>query len=97
MKNEKLYKELKEFIDSYNSLNTMNQVLYDLFITINNDLNYKIYIELSNYLRNEMYKITKEYRLKLNQYLKERYYTLVPDDIKLIMSIEFLDKIIKEL
>ena len=97
MKNEKLYKELKELIDSYNSLNTINQVLYDLFITINNDLNYEIYTELSNYLRITMYKITKEYRLKLNQYLKERYYTLVPDNIKLIMNIEFLDKIIKEL
>ena len=97
MKNEKLYKELKELIDSYNSLNTINQVLYDLFITINNDLNYEIYIELSDYLHNKMYKITKEYRLKLFQYLKERYYTLVPDDIKLIMNIKFLDKIIKEL
>ena len=30
MKNEKIYKELKELIDTYNSLNTMNQVLYDL-------------------------------------------------------------------
>ena len=97
MKNEKLYKELKELIDSYNSLNTMNQVLYDLFITINNDLNYEIYIELSDYLHNKMHKITKEYRLKLNYYLKERYYTLVPDDIKLIMNINFLNKIIKEL
>ena len=97
MKNEKIYKELKELIDSYNSLNTMNQVLYDLFITINNDLSYEIYTELSDYLHNKMYKITKEYRLKLNQYLNKRYYTLVPDDIKLIMNIEFLDKIIKEL
>ena len=97
MKNEKLYKELKELIDSYNSLNTINQVLYDLFITISNDLSYEIYIELSDYLHNKMHKIAKEYRLKLNQYLKERYYTLVPDDIKLIMNIKFLDKIIKEL
>ena len=97
MKNEKLYKELKELIDSYNSLNTINQVLYDLFITIKNDLSYEIYTELSDYLHNKMYNITKEYRLKLIQYLKGRYYTLVPDDIKLIMSIEFLDKIIKEL
>lgn len=97
MKNEKLYKELKELIDTYNSLNTINQVLYDLFITINNDLNYEIYTELSDYLRNKMHKITKEYKLKLNQYLKERYYNLVPDDIKLIMNIKFLDKIIKEL
>ena len=97
MKNEKIYKELKELIDSYNSLNTMNQVLYDLFIIINNDLSYEIYTELSDYLHNKMYKINKEYRLKLNQYLKEKYYALVPDDIKLIMNIEFLDKIIKEL
>ena len=97
MKNEKLYKELKELIDSYNSLKTINQVLYDLFITINNDLSYEIYTELSDYLHNKMYNITKEYRLKLIQYLKGRYSTLVPDDIKLIMSIEFLDKIIKEL
>lgn len=97
MKNEKLYKELKELIDSYNSLNTINQVLYDLFITISIDLNYEIYAELSDYLHNKMHKISKEYRLKLLQYLKERYYTLVPDDIKLIMNIEFLDKIIKEL
>lgn len=97
MKNEKIYKELKELIDSYNSLNTINQVLYDLFITINNDLSYKIYIELGDYLRNKMYKITKEYKSKLFQYLKEQYYTLVPDDIKLIMNIKFLNKIIKEL
>ena len=97
MKNEKLYKELKELIDSYNSLNTINQVLYDLFITINNDLSYEIYIELSDYLHNKMYKITKEYRLKLLEYLKERYYALVPDNIKLIMNIKFLNKIIKEL
>ena len=97
MINEKIYKELKELIDTYNSLNTMNQVLYDLFITINNDLSYEIYSELSDYLHNKMYKITKEYRLKLNQYLKEKYYILVPDNIKLIMNIEFLDKIIKEL
>lgn len=97
MKNEKIYKELKELIDSYNSLNTINQVLYDLFITINNDLNYEIYSELSDYLHNKMYKIAKEYRLKLFQYLNKRYYTLVPDDIKLIMNIKFLDKIIKEL
>lgn len=97
MKNEKIYKELKELIDSYNSLNTINQVLYDLFITISIDLSYEIYIELGDYLHNKMYKITKEYRLKLNQYLNKRYYTLVPDDIKLIMNIEFLDKIIKEL
>ena len=97
MKNEKLYKELKELIDSYNSLKTINQVLYDLFITINNDLSYEIYTELSDYLHNKMYNITKEYRLKLIQYLKGRYSTLVPDDIKLIMNIEFLDKIIKEL
>lgn len=97
MKNEKIYKELKELIDSYNSLNTINQVLYDLFITISIDLNYEIYNELSDYLHNKMYKITKEYRLKLLEYLKEKYYILVPDDIKLIMNIKFLDKIIKEL
>ena len=97
MKNEKIYKELKELIDSYNSLKTINQVLYDLFITINNDLSYEIYTELCDYLHNKMYNITKEYRLKLNQYLKEKYYTLVPDDIKLIMNVKFLDKIIKEL
>lgn len=97
MKNEKIYKELKELIDSYNSLNTINQVLYDLFITINNDLSYEIYSEIGDYLHNRMYKITKEYRLKLNQYLKEKYYTLVPDNIKLIMNIDFLNKIIKEL
>ena len=89
--------DYKDKADNDNSLNTINQVLYDLFITINNDLNYEIYTELSDYLRNKMYKIAKEYRLKLFQYLNKRYYTLVPDDIKLIMNIKFLDKIIKEL
>lgn len=98
MKNEKLYKELKQLIDTYKCLNTIKEVAFDLFNTFELDFNYNEYEDIFNVVYNSMIKIIHKYRTILYDNLKEKkYIKLVPNDNRIILTYEFLNKIIKEL
>ena len=97
MKNEKLYKELKQLIDTYKCLNTIREVAFDLFNTFELDFNYNEYENIFNEVYDSMTKTARKYRNILYDNLKDKYITLVPNDNRIILTYEFLDKIIKEL
>lgn len=98
MKNEKLYKELKQLIDTYKCLNIIKEVAFDLFNTFELDFNYNEYENIFNQIYNSMIKIAHKYRTLLYNNLKEKkYFKLVPNDNCIILTYDFLNKIIKEL
>lgn len=97
MKNEKLYKELKQLIDTYKCLNTIKEVAFDLFNTFELDFNYNEYENIFNAVYNSMIKIGNKYRTILHDNLKDKYIKLVPNDSRIILTYEFLEKIIKEI
>ena len=97
MKNEKLYKELKQLIDTYKCLNTIREVAFDLFNTFELDFNYNEYENIFNEVYDSMTKTARKYRNILYDNLKDKYIKLVPNDNRIILTYEFLDKIIKEL
>ena len=97
MKNEKLYKELKQLIDTYKCLNTIREVAFDLFNTFELDFNYNDYENIFNAVYYLMTKTARKYRNILYDNLKDKYIKLVPIDNRIILTYDFLDKIIKEL
>ena len=97
MKNEKLYKELKQLIDTYKCLNTIREVAFDLFNTFELDFNYNEYENIFNEVYESMTKTARKYRKILYDSLKDKYIKLVPNDNRIILTYDFLDKIIKEL